>query len=61
MIIFDNAGVGRSTGDVPTIFKDWARDMIFFVNALNLRSIDIMGFSMGGLAGEAILARYHEL
>lgn len=51
VILFDNAGVGRSTGEVPTTFTGWAKDMISFIEALNLKSVDLLGFSMGGLAG----------
>ena len=51
VILFDNAGIGRSTGTVPTTFKGWAVDMIAFVKALGIPQIDLFGYSMGGLAG----------
>jgi len=52
VILFDNAGVGKSDGEVPATFAGWARDMISFIEALQLRKVDLLGFSMGGLAGE---------
>jgi pimeloyl-ACP methyl ester carboxylesterase len=47
VIIFDQAGVGRSTGEIPTTFKEWADDLIVFVIALGIVEIDLLGFSMG--------------
>ena len=56
VILFDNAGVGRSTGEVPETFAGWATDMIEFIKALGLKKVDLFGFSMGGLAGQYSLA-----
>ena len=50
VIIFDQAGIGRSTGEVPTSFKEWADDLIAFVTTLGITQIDLFGFSMGGAA-----------
>jgi len=50
VIIFDQAGIGRSPGEVPTSFKEWADDLIAFVTALGITQIDLFGFSMGGAA-----------
>lgn len=50
IILFDNAGVGKSSGKVPPTFSGWAEDMETFVRALGLSKIDLLGFSMGGLA-----------
>lgn len=49
VIIFDNAGVGRSTGSVPSELQGWADDLISFVRALDIERFDLMGFSMGGI------------
>lgn len=51
VILFDNAGVGRSSGTVKPTFAGWAEDMIAFINSLGLKQVDLFGFSMGGLAG----------
>ncbi|KAF2219856.1 Alpha/Beta hydrolase protein [Elsinoe ampelina] len=48
VIVFDNAGIGSSTGDVPSTYQGWAGGVIAFVKALQLPHIDLLGFSMGG-------------
>ncbi|OAP61005.1 hypothetical protein AYL99_06009 [Fonsecaea erecta] len=48
VIIFDNAGIGRSSGEVPRTFQAWAEDLLCFVEALGLPKFDLLGFSMGG-------------
>lgn len=50
VIIFDNSGVGRSTGEIPTTYQGWAEHLIAFVRSLHLPQIDLLGFSMGGCA-----------
>lgn len=50
VIIFDNAGIGRSSGEVKSSFQGWANDLLHFVKALELFKIDLLGFSLGGLA-----------
>lgn len=50
VIVFDQAGVGRSTGEVPQTAQGWADDIIAFVRALEIDCIDLLGFSMGGYA-----------
>jgi len=50
VIIFDNAGVGRSSGTVPDTFQGWADNVIALVRALGIQKFDLLGFSMGGIA-----------
>ncbi|EXJ77544.1 hypothetical protein A1O3_09771 [Capronia epimyces CBS 606.96] len=54
IILFDNAGVGRSSGEVPETMQGWADNLIAFVNALGLKKIDLLGFSMGGYAVQMV-------
>lgn len=54
VIIFDNAGVGRSTGEVATTFQGWADQAISFIEALNLKQLDLLGFSMGGYCAQMV-------
>ena len=54
VILFDQAGVGRSSGTVKTTFQGWADDLISFVDALGLPTIDLLGFSMGGIAAQMV-------
>jgi pimeloyl-ACP methyl ester carboxylesterase len=58
VILLDNRGVGSSTGTVPDNVPDMARDALRFVDALGLREIDLLGFSLGGfVAQEFVLVR----
>lgn len=54
VIIFDSAGVGRSSGEVSETFQGWADDMIAFLKALNIQKADILGFSQGGMAVQMV-------
>jgi hypothetical protein len=42
IIIFDNAGVGSSTGEVPTTFAEMAKNAILFIHALGIEHGDAM-------------------
>jgi len=58
VILLDNRGVGSSTGTVPDNIPDMARDALRFVDVLELREIDLLGFSLGGfVAQELVLVR----
>jgi pimeloyl-ACP methyl ester carboxylesterase len=58
VILFDNAGVGGSTGSVPRTVTAMAHDALSFIDALELREIDVLGFSLGGyIAQELVLIR----
>lgn len=48
VIIFDNAGVGKSSGEIPPTYQGCTDNVITFVEALRIKQIDLLGFSMGG-------------
>jgi len=52
VILFDSAGVGRSTGKVPTIVAEMAMHALDFLDALCLISCDVLGFSLGGMVAQ---------
>ena len=52
VILFDNAGIGRSTGDVPKTMAEMAKHVFAFVDGLRLASLDILGFSLGGVLAQ---------
>src|ERR1700756_1884877 len=54
IILFDNADVGRSTGTAPHTIAGMAADAISFIDGLGLRSVDILGHSMGGEIAQLI-------
>jgi pimeloyl-ACP methyl ester carboxylesterase len=53
-IIFDNRGVGRSTGKTPDNVEAMAKDAIAFIEALGLAQVDLIGFSLGGFIAQLI-------
>ncbi|HET8946802.1 MAG TPA: alpha/beta hydrolase [Candidatus Polarisedimenticolia bacterium] len=52
VILFDNAGVGRSTGQVPGTVAAMASHALDFLDALGLERCDILGFSLGGMVAQ---------
>ena len=48
VILFDNAGIGRSTGDVAETMAEMANHVMAFLEGLSLASCDVLGFSLGG-------------
>ncbi|MGV9859052.1 alpha/beta fold hydrolase [Gordonia sp. NPDC003425] len=58
VVIFDNIGHAKTNGDAPTTMHALAGGLIDFVEALNLRQIDLLGWSLGGIVvQEATLQR----
>ena len=49
VILFDNAGVSSSSGEVPTTFEPMGANAIAFIKALGLSKVDVLGFSIGGM------------
>src|ERR1700676_3577892 len=54
VIVFDNAGVSSSSGDVPGSFAEMGANAIAFIKALGLKEVDVLGFSIGGLVAQEI-------
>src|ERR1700734_1685414 len=54
VILFNNAGVSSSSGEVPTTFEQMAADAIAFIRALGLKQADLFGFSIGGMVVQEI-------
>jgi len=52
VILFDGAGVGRSTGKVPTTVAEMATHALDFLDALCLISCDVLGYSLGGMVAQ---------
>ncbi|KAF7191301.1 2-hydroxy-6-oxo-6-phenylhexa-2,4-dienoate hydrolase [Pseudocercospora fuligena] len=48
VVIFDQAGIGKSSGNVATTYQGWADNVIYLIEALKFVKIDLFGFSMGG-------------
>src|SRR5438445_2548191 len=54
VIIFNNAGVASSTGEVPTTFAGMAKNAEAFIDGLGLTKVDLLGFSIGGMVAKQI-------
>ncbi len=54
VILFDNAGVGRSTGTAPSTIDGMAADALRFIDGLGLTAVDLLGHSMGGETAQLI-------
>lgn len=61
ILLIDNAGTGRSEGEVGESYKVWGHVIISVVRALKISKIDVFGFSMGGFAAQMIALDAPEL
>ena len=61
IILFNNAGIASSTGEVPSTFAGMARNAEAFIDALGLKQIDLLGFSIGGMVAQQIVIDRPEL
>src|SRR3981189_3508309 len=52
VILFESAGLGRSTGEVPTTIAGMTAHFFAFTDALGLTQIDLLGFSLGGMVAQ---------
>jgi pimeloyl-ACP methyl ester carboxylesterase len=48
VILFNNAGVASSSGETPNTIDAMGDHLAAFVNALGLRQVDVLGFSIWG-------------
>jgi pimeloyl-ACP methyl ester carboxylesterase len=48
VILFDNAGVGRSTGEVPQTIAGMAGHAMAFLDDLGIKTCDVIGYSLVG-------------
>src|SRR6476661_10330772 len=49
VILFDNAGVGRSSGDVPQTIAGMTQHATAFLDGLGIKTCDVVGYSLGGM------------
>src|SRR5271169_69662 len=61
VILFNSAGVSNSSGNVPTSFQEMGANAIAFIKALGLSKADVLGFSIGGMVAQEIIAQAPEL
>jgi len=61
VILFNNAGVSSSSGNVPTSFQEMGANAIAFIKALGPTQVDVLGFSIGGMVAQEITAQAPDL
>lgn len=61
IIIFDNIGVGNSSGETPDNVLEMTHDAVSFIKALGLNKIDVLGFSLGGFIAQYLGLKYPDL
>src|SRR3982075_3341665 len=61
VILFNNAGISNSSGEVPTTFEAMGANAIAFIRALGLKQVDVLGFSIGGFVAQEITLQAPEL
>lgn len=59
--VFDNSGIGLSNGNVPTTIEKMADEVAYFIEALNLEEVDLLGLSMGGFIAQDFTLKYPKL
>ena len=61
VILFNNAGISGSSGEVPTSVEGMASNAAAFIKALGLSKVDVLGFSLGGLVAQELTLAEPEL
>jgi pimeloyl-ACP methyl ester carboxylesterase len=61
IVLFDNTGVGASTGTAPVTVAAMAADAASFLDALGLGAVDLLAHSMGGEVAQQIALDRPEL
>ena len=61
VIVFDNRGVGASTGSPSNKMEQMADDAITFIKGAGHKQVDLFGFSMGGMIAQEIVLKEPQL
>src|SRR5260221_13002621 len=61
VILFNNAGVSSSSDEVPTSCEQMGTSAVFFIRALGLPKVDVLGFSIGGFVAQEITLQAPDL
>src|ERR1700752_4747297 len=61
VILFNNAGVSSTSGEVPTTFEEMGANAVAFSRALGLNKADVLGFSIGGMVAQEITLQAPDL
>ncbi len=61
VILFNNAGISSSSGEVPTTVERMGANAVAFIKTLGLKTVDVLGFSIGGFVAQEIALQAPEL
>jgi pimeloyl-ACP methyl ester carboxylesterase len=61
VILFDNVGIGYTSGDPRDSVEGFADGAIEFIDALGLSTVDLLGWSLGGIVAQAVTNRRPDL
>jgi pimeloyl-ACP methyl ester carboxylesterase len=61
VILIDNAGVGASGGETPHTVVEMTPQCVAFCDALGLKSIHVVGFSLGGMIAQQLALDHPDL
>jgi len=56
VIVFDNAGIGRSAGETPATVEEMAAVARAFITTIESGPIDLLGYSLGGMIAQVLAA-----
>src|SRR5271156_270258 len=61
VILVDNVGVASSTGETPSAVAAMAKDCVDFCEALGLKKLDVLGFSLGGMIAQQLASQHPDM
>lgn len=61
LILFDNSGVGASGGETPNTVIEMTEHCAAFCRALGVKTIRVVGFSLGGMIAQQLALDYPDL
>jgi pimeloyl-ACP methyl ester carboxylesterase len=61
VIVFNNKGLGKSSGSTPDNVDQMAADAKSFISALGFIRVDLLGYSLGGMVAQVLAANHPDL
>lgn len=61
VIMFDNVGIGYTTGEPRDSVEEFADGAVDFIEALGLSQVDLLGWSLGGVVAQHVALRRPDL
>src|ERR1700723_477306 len=61
VILFNNAGVSSSSGELSATFAEMGANAVALIKALGLTKVDVFGFSIGGFVAQEITLQAPDL